>query len=105
GPMGEGLVLRVQDGVAHRSVLSGTVTRSKGKGAGTTSLGTIEGLGQFGDVRVTLSSPTFTVRQYPFFLSRGRVLSTTRPTAPGKKGPATPARHPRVAPRQAPRPK
>lgn len=96
GPQGEGKVLRVQDAVSRKSVLSGSVARAKGRGAGTTSLGTIEGLGQFGDVRVRLSAPRFTVRQYPFFLNRGKVLATkARAKVPAKK-PILPAvKHPK----------
>jgi hypothetical protein len=67
---GEGEVLRVQGAVYHKSILSGSVVRSMGRGNGRTSLGTIEGLGQFGDIRVKLTSPPFTVRQYPFFMGR-----------------------------------
>ena len=68
---GEGQVLRVQGAVYHKTTLSGSVARPGGRGNGATSLGTIEGLGQFGDIRVKLTSPPFTVRQYPFFLGRG----------------------------------
>ena len=103
GPRGEGQVLRLQDAVAHKTVLSGSVVRSKGRGAGTTSLGTIEGLGQFGDVRVTLSSPSFTVRQYPFFLGRGRLLTTTTRPAPAKPAPAPASKHPRAVAQPLPK--
>ena len=39
GPRGDGQLLRLQDAVVHKTVLSGSVARSKGRGAGTTSLG------------------------------------------------------------------
>ena len=76
---GEGLILRLEGGVAHKTVLSGSVARPKHGGTGTTTLQTIEGLGQFGDIRVTLTSPPFMVRQYPFFLKTGRPLLARKP--------------------------
>ena len=57
---GDGLVLTLEGGVAHKSVIAGTVVRARGK-AGTTPLQTILGLGQFGDIRVKLSSPPFMI--------------------------------------------
>jgi hypothetical protein len=72
----EGQVLRVQGGIYHKTTLSGSVVRSTGRGNGRTSLGTIEGLGHFGDIRVKLTSPPFTVRQYPFFLGRNGSLGS-----------------------------
>jgi uncharacterized repeat protein (TIGR01451 family) len=79
---GEGLVLRLEGGVRHKTTISGAVARVKGRGAGRTSLGTIEGLGNFGDIRVTLKSPPFFVRQYPFFLGRGRLIAVKHPLPP-----------------------
>ncbi len=38
-----------------------------------TSLGAIQGLGQFGAIRVKLTSPPFRVRQYPFSMIKGRI--------------------------------
>jgi hypothetical protein len=100
---GEGQVLRLQGGVYHKSVLSGTVARSKGSGSGTTSLGTIEGLGQFGDIRVTLTSPPFTVRQYPFFLGRGRPLAArTQAAQPVKSAPKPAPKGHRIVAHSAP---
>jgi hypothetical protein len=75
---GNGLLLTLVGAVPHRTVLSGTVARIKGKGSGVTTLETITGLGKFGDIRVKLTSPPFMVRQYPFTLAKGRPL-------PGKK--------------------
>ncbi|MGZ3390665.1 MAG: hypothetical protein ACXWO1_06140 [Isosphaeraceae bacterium] len=37
-----------------------------------TTLGSIEGLGNFGDIRVKLTSPPFLVREYPFSMIKGR---------------------------------
>jgi hypothetical protein len=59
-------VLTLEGGIPHKTVLSGTVARIKGKGSGVTTLGSIEGLGNFGDIRVKLTSPPFLVREYPF---------------------------------------
>jgi len=59
-------VLTLEGGIPHKTVLSGTVARTKGKGSGVTTLGSIEGLGNFGDIRVKLTSPPFLVREYPF---------------------------------------
>jgi len=89
---GEGQVLQVQGAVYHKTTLSGSVDRSTTRGNGRTSLGTIEGLGNFGDIRVKLTSPPFTVRQYPFFLGRGGSLgSRTFAPAPSKRHVALPA--------------
>ena len=72
---GNGLLLTLEGGVPHKTVLSGTVARIKRKGSGVTTLGAIEGLGKFGDIRVKLTSPPFLVRQYPFSLAKGRSLA------------------------------
>lgn len=71
-PTGNGLVLTLEDGIPHKTVLSGTVVRTKGKGSGVTTLGSIQGLGKFGDIRVKLTSPPFMVSQYPFTMLKGR---------------------------------
>ncbi|MFO0891317.1 MAG: Calx-beta domain-containing protein [Isosphaeraceae bacterium] len=75
-PSGEGQVMRLVEAVPGSTTLSGTVKRAKGRGVGRTTLDSIEGLGSFGQVRVKLSSPPFTIRHYPFFLNNGRNLST-----------------------------
>ncbi len=77
-PTGNGLVLTLEDGIAHKTVLSGTVARTKGKGRGVTTLGSIGGLGRFGDIRVKLTSPPFLVREYPFSLIKGRSLAAKK---------------------------
>jgi uncharacterized repeat protein (TIGR01451 family) len=70
---GDGAVLTLVAVVPHRSKLSGTVrattirarqrtTRTSGR----TNLGIIQGLRNFGDVKVLLTSPPFYVTQYPF---------------------------------------
>jgi len=64
-------VLTLEGGIPHKTVLSGTVARTKGKGSGVTTLGSIEGLGNFGDIRVKLTSPPFLVREYPFSMDKG----------------------------------
>ena len=89
-------MLTLEGGIPHKTVLSGTVARTKGKGSGVTTLGSIEGLGNFGDIRVKLTSPPFLVREYPFHdkgpHARGREIDlphrrhaapvSTRPRAP-----------------------
>jgi len=70
-PTGNGLVLTLEGGIPHKTVLSGTVARTKGIGSGVTTLGSIEGLGNFGDIRVKLTSPPFLVREYPFSMVKG----------------------------------
>jgi uncharacterized repeat protein (TIGR01451 family) len=92
---GEGLVLSLQNGVAHKTTISGTVARVKGKGAGVTTLQTIEGLGQFGDIKVTLTSPPFMVRVYPFFLRTGKGAAKK---AAVRLSPNTPKLSARLAP-------
>ena len=82
---GEGLILPPPGGIPHKTVLSGTVARPKRQGTGTTTLQTVEGLGQFGDIRVTLTSPPFIVRQYPFFLRSGRPLAVRSLVSPPAK--------------------
>ena len=67
---GEGESLTVMDAVAKRTTLSGSIHKSK-RASGRTNLGVIQGLGNFGAVRVKLASPPFYVRQFPF-MKRGR---------------------------------
>ncbi len=68
----EGVVLDVVGMKPYHATLSGTVgapvsrAAQKHKSARTTELGTIEGLGNFGDVKVLLTSPPFLVKSYPF---------------------------------------
>ena len=63
---GQGVKLSVVGEVPHRTVLSGSVKKVRG-GTGRAYLGsTIWGLGNFGDVRVKMSSPPFQIGQYPF---------------------------------------
>jgi hypothetical protein len=56
----------------HKSTLSGTVKAPvsravrKNKPGRSTDLGSIQGLGNFGDVKVLLTSPPFYVTSYPF---------------------------------------
>jgi uncharacterized repeat protein (TIGR01451 family) len=66
----KGVVLTVIGEVPRRTSLSGSLRKVRGS-SGRTNLGAIRGLGKFGDVRVTLKSPTFLVNQYPFQL-KGR---------------------------------
>jgi uncharacterized repeat protein (TIGR01451 family) len=71
---GQGIKLSVVGEVPHRTVLSGSIRKARG-GTGKAYLGyTIWGLGNFGDVRVKMSSPPFQISQYPF--SPGSVAST-----------------------------
>ncbi len=69
---GEGVMLDVVATKPHHATLSGTVNApvsraaQKHKTARTTELGTIGGLGDFGDVKVLLTSPPFLVTSYPF---------------------------------------
>jgi hypothetical protein len=56
--------------VTRRTTLSGSIRGAKRK-SGRTNLGVIEGLGNFGAIRVKLASPPFFVRQFPF-MKRGR---------------------------------
>ena len=64
---GESLTLGV---ALKRTTLSGSIHKSKGA-SGRTNLGVIQGLGNFGMVRVKLATPPFYVRQFPF-TKRGR---------------------------------
>jgi uncharacterized repeat protein (TIGR01451 family) len=52
--------------VPHKTVLKGSVKQGK-HGTGRAYLGySLYGLGQFGNVRVTLKSPPFTIQRFPF---------------------------------------
>ena len=62
---GDGVLLDIVGMVPHRTTLTGTVKIRK-RSSGQTELGTIEGLGQFGDVRVQMKTPPFRVNQLPF---------------------------------------
>ncbi len=89
-------MLTLEGGIRHKTVLSGTVARTNGKGSGVTTLGAIEGLGQFGDIRVKLTSPPFLVREYPFSMIKGRPLAAGN-RLPAAPVPARPARVPTPA--------
>ena len=67
-----GQSLTIVGEVPRRSALSGTIKKVK-RSSGTTNLGIVNGLGNFGDVKVSLRSPPFLVRQYPF-QQKGRGL-------------------------------
>jgi hypothetical protein len=70
---GEGQALTIVGEKPHRSALSGTLKKTK-RSSGNTNLGIIRGLGNFGDVQVTMKSPPFLVKQYPFMQNgRGRL--------------------------------
>jgi hypothetical protein len=72
---GEGILLEIVGMVPHRTTLSGTVKAPRKHDVSTgTDLGTITGLGQFGDVRVLLKTPPFRVAQYPFVRRGSGVL-------------------------------
>ena len=98
---GDARVLTLQGGVPGRTTLSGSVLRQRGRGDGVTTIDAIEGLGQFGQIRVALASPPFLVKQLPFGLTVGRPLPfarpipPTRPPAPFRRPPA-PIRRPPV---------
>ena len=72
-PSGNGLLVTLENGVPYRTVITGTVKRMKGKGSGVTPLGSIQGLGQFGQIRVRLANPPFKVQQYPFSMIQSRL--------------------------------
>lgn len=62
---GMGVALDLVGMVPNRTTLKGRIKAEKG-GSGQTDLGTISGLGQFGQVKVLLKSPPFRVAQLPF---------------------------------------
>ena len=72
-PSGEGVLLELVGIRPHHATLSGTVKstvwrriRKVRPSGGSTDLGSIVGLGNFGDVKVLLTSPPFHVKSYPF---------------------------------------
>jgi hypothetical protein len=62
-PNGQAQTLQVVAPVAGRSVLSGSVR------GGSTTIGAITGLGQFGQVQVRMKTPPFLVGLFPFRLT------------------------------------
>ncbi len=62
---GNGEVLTLVGEVPGRTTLSGSIKKAKGS-SGRTSLGVINGLGVFGNVKVQITSPPFMLRQFPF---------------------------------------
>jgi hypothetical protein len=62
---GNGQILTVIGEVPGRTTLSGSIKKAKGA-SGRTSLGVINGLGSFGQVKVQITSPPFMLRQFPF---------------------------------------
>ncbi len=69
---GEGVTLNLAGMIPHRTTLTGKILHGRG-GTGQTMLGTIGGLGQFGDVKILLKTPPFRVTQLPF-QRRGRYV-------------------------------
>jgi uncharacterized repeat protein (TIGR01451 family) len=67
-----GIVLNLVGMVPHRTTLSGRI-KPHNHSSGQTELGTITGLGQFGDVKVLMKAPPFRVNQLPF-QRRGRYV-------------------------------
>ena len=76
---GEGQTLTVVGEKPRRTVLR-RLEKDK-RSSGTTNLGVIRGLGDFGDVRVTLKAPPFLVKQYPFVQNGRGKLDCPAPTA------------------------
>jgi len=97
---GDAQVVTLQQGVPGSTVLSGSVSKPRGRGNGVTTVGTIDGLGAFGQIQVTLKSPPFLVKSLPFALSTGKPLPGGRQPAPVRQAPVrpkvTPIRRPAV---------
>lgn len=93
---GDARVLSLQGGIPGRTTLSGSVVRQQGLGDGVTTIDAIEGLGQFGQIRVTLQSPPFLIKRLPFNLSVGRPLPSPGPllSSPPPPRPIGPPRPP-----------
>ncbi len=78
---GEGVSLVAVGYRPHHATLSGTVKRGpsravkKNKSASSTDLGTLQGFGSFGDIKVLLTSPPFYAKSYPFQRHGKAVLS------------------------------
>jgi uncharacterized repeat protein (TIGR01451 family) len=78
---GRGERLTILGEVPRRTVLTGTVKRARG-GDGRVYLGpTVYGLGNFGDVKVKMTSPPFSVDDYPLSHGRGRGAAATAKAA------------------------
>jgi uncharacterized repeat protein (TIGR01451 family) len=71
---GEGNTINLSGIVPHQTTLTGSVR------GGTTSFNTITGLGQFGAVRISMATPPFYVKNYPFAsAARPAVLQAVSP--------------------------
>ena len=104
---GEGEQLTVVGAVPHRTVLSGSVRKSR-TGTGQAYIGpTLYGLGRFGDVRVRMYSPPFEIGQYPFSsgstaastlvtLAEPAILTEGSPTGTVRRAAARPMHRPKV---------
>jgi hypothetical protein len=64
-PYGDGVTLNLVGLIPHRTTLTGKIKAHK-RGSGQTMLGSVGGLGQFGDVKILLKTPPFRVTQLPF---------------------------------------
>ncbi|MDG3006608.1 Calx-beta domain-containing protein [Paludisphaera mucosa] len=71
GPSGDARLLTLQGAVPGKTTLSGSVSKPRGRGDGVTPIDAIEGLGSFGDVRVSLKSPPFISSSLPATPARG----------------------------------
>jgi hypothetical protein len=63
---GAGILLDIVGMIPHRTTITGNIKPPRRHQPAQTALGTITGLGQFGDVRVRLKTPPFLVKQFPF---------------------------------------
>jgi hypothetical protein len=84
---GDAQLVTLQQGVPGSTTLSGGVARQYGVGTGATSVGAIDGLGAFGQIRVNLQNPPFMVKRYPFALTTGSPISARQATAPRAASP------------------
>jgi hypothetical protein len=83
---GQGIRLSVVGEVPHRTVLSGAVRNLRGEVAQAYLGTTVWGLGNFGDVRVKLTSPPFHISRYPFSSTSASSTAITPLIAVSKPG-------------------
>jgi uncharacterized repeat protein (TIGR01451 family) len=73
---GEANAVNIYGVVPYKTKLSGSVTKLSKKGTGYTTIGTINGFGQFGDVYSSLTTPSFYVASDPVAIASVNAKST-----------------------------
>jgi len=89
GARGDATAVNLTGIVAHKTKLAGSVKKLVKSASGHTLIGTITGLGRFGDVRSSLTTPGFYVANPPVFTATGNVSASSVTLPAVKVGRAT----------------